>query len=920
MLELPRGTVTFLFTDIEGSTALWERDQHAMAAAVSRHLTLLDAAIAAHGGAHYKTVGDAVQAAFPTAPQAVAAALDGQRALLGEEWGEGRALRVRMALHAGEAAPDKQGDYLVPALNRLSRLLSTGYGGQILISQTVHQLARGALPAGADVRDLGEHRLRDLLEPERIFQFLHPDLPDPFPPLKTLASQPNNLPLQPTPFLGREQELAQVVALVQRPDVRFLTLTGPGGTGKSRLALQAAAELLDDFADGVYFVPLAALADSDLVLATVAMTLGMREEGGQPVGQRLRAFLADKQVLLVLDNLEHLVHAAPAVGELLATAPRLMIMTTSRTPLRLRAEWEYAVPPLGLPRRKPPPPPEQLSQFEAVRLFIQRAQAVKADFTIDNASAPAVAEICWCLDGLPLAIELAAARVRMLPPAAMLTRLGHRLPLLTGGARDAPERQRTLRNTIAWSYDLLEPGDQTVFRRLAVFTGGATVEAAETVADPEGQLDIFGSLERLLEQSLLRQDVGLDGEPRFTMLETIREFGLELLAADGEGDAVRQRHAAFYLDLVEQAEPALIGPGQVTWLDRLETEHGNLRAVLGWALERDVETALRLAPGLRRFWLRRGHLGEGRAWLDRILEASGEPGPLHVEALLGAVSFSRHFGDLQRADTANETALQIARHSQDRRAEALALIDLGMVAGHQGDVARWSELTERSLALWRELGETWGTALALNNLGYAAYLQGDFARAAVLLDEALVLAREAGDRVLVGSTLDSLGALAEAQEALGRAASLYREALVVAQEMGNPITVGLALHALAAIAIKAHQPARAARLWGAVAALEAAIGVRLPMEEQERVDDTMEGTIAAVREHLGEEAYRAALEGGRALARDAAVSEALVLADAIVHDANGCGRPLAGSEPSPPAGPGPAGPSGVDASTSSLAR
>jgi len=330
---------------------------------------------------------------------------------------------VIMALHAGEAIPDARGNYLAAPLNRLSRLLSSSHGGQILVSQTVQQLTRGALPNGVAFRDLGEHRLRDLLDPERVFQLLHQDLPDQFPSLRTLESRPNNLPLQPTPFLGREQEIDQVVELVRRPDVRFLTLRGPGGTGKTRLALQAAAELLDDFSDGVFFVPLATLTDPDLVLAAIATTLGIREEGAQSVRERLYDHLATKQLLFVLDNFEHLVDAAPASGELLIAAPGLKVLVTSRMPLRLRAEREFAVPPLRPPRRKPPPTLEQLSQYEAVRLFIERAQAVKADFAVDNDSAPAVAEICWRLDGLPLAIELAAARVRMLPPQAMLTRL-----------------------------------------------------------------------------------------------------------------------------------------------------------------------------------------------------------------------------------------------------------------------------------------------------------------------------------------------------------------------------------------------------------------------------------------------------------------------------------------------------------------
>lgn len=371
--DLPSGTVTFLFTDIEGSTALWERDRASMTHAVERHLELLGGSISVHGGVHFKTVGDMVQAAFPTAPQAVAAALDGQQALRGRDWGSLGPLKVRMALHAGDAVPDDHGDYLAAPLNRLSRLLSTGHGGQILMSQAVQQLSRGALPPRSELRDLGEHRVRDLLEPERIHQLVHPELPATFPALKTFGSRPNNLAAQPTPFLGRDNEVRQVVALLRRPEVRLLTLTGPGGTGKTRLALHAAAEVLDDFADGVFVVSLAALTDPELVPAAIASTLGLREEGGQSITDRLHRFLATKDLLLVLDNVEHLPKAIPAVGDLLKAAPALHVLATSRTPLRLRAEREYPIPPLSLPRRQPPPTLEDLSQSEAVRLFIERA-------------------------------------------------------------------------------------------------------------------------------------------------------------------------------------------------------------------------------------------------------------------------------------------------------------------------------------------------------------------------------------------------------------------------------------------------------------------------------------------------------------------------------------------------------------------
>jgi len=801
MPELPTGTVTFLFTDIEGSTERWEWDRQAMASAVARHTAVIDATIQAHGGVLFKTVGDAMQVAFPTAPQAVAAAVAGQRALLAEDWGAVGGLNVRMALHAGEAMPDARGDYLAAPLNRLSRLLATGYGGQILLSQTVQQLTRSSLPDRVELHDLGEHRLRDLLEPERVFQLVHPDLPADFPPLKSLEIRPNNLPLQPTPFLGREQEVEHVVELLRRPEVRFLTLTGPGGTGKTRLALQAVAESLDDFRDGVFFVPLAPLTDPELVLSSIASSLGLREGGGQPLAERLQDYVTAKQLLLLLDNVEHLAAAAPAVAELLSTSRGLKVLTTSRMPLRIRAEREYAVPPLGLPRRKPPPPPEQLSQFEAVRLFIERAQAVKADFTIDNETAPAVAEICWRLDGLPLAIELAAARVRMLPPRAMLARLEHRLPMLTGGARDAPERQRTLRNTIAWSYDLLEPEDQVLFRRLAIFAGGATFEAVDVVANADGSLDVFGGLERLLEQSLLRQDVGPEGEPRFSLLETIREFGLEQLEARGESADAHARHAGFFLTLAEEAGAALHGPTQRAWLERLETEHDNIRAALGWSLTQEPKTALRFGAALFWFWYYRGHLTEGRDWIERALATGASASPeVTARVLNWSSAFAWERADYATATARAEEALALARSVGDPTSEGWALVNLGVGASMLGDRKRATTLAVEAEERFRSSGDHHGAAAAIYNQGHEAGSVGDLDRQRALYEQSLAESRAIGDRIGASWTLSSLGHRELQRGHLERARALLEEALSNMREFGFVLKEADTLLGLAEVA------------------------------------------------------------------------------------------------------------------------
>jgi predicted ATPase/class 3 adenylate cyclase len=801
MAELPRGTVTFLFTDIEGSTRLWERDRSAMASAVDRHLALLDHAIVSRNGVHFKTVGDAVQAAFPTAPDAVAAALAAQTALLNEEWSTSDPFRVRMALHAGEAIPDDRGDYLAAPLNRLARLLAIGHGGQVLLSQAVQQLVRDSLPPDAGLKDLGGHRLQDLLEPEQVFQLLHPDLPADIPPLKSLGARPNNLPLQPTPFLGREDEVREVGNLLRSPDVRLLTLTGPGGSGKTRLGLQVAADCLDAFADGVFFVALAPLTNPDLVPSAIAAALGVREAGGRPLTDQLREYLAAKSLLLVLDNVEHLIEAAPLVADLLGAAPALKVLATSRVPLHLRAEHEYAVPTLDLPPRKPPPTVQQLTQYDAVRLFIARAQAVKPGFAVDNETAPAIAEICWRLDGLPLAIELAAARIRMLPPLALLARLEKRLPLLTGGARDAPQRQRTLRDTIAWSYDLLEPEEQTLFRRLAVFAGGCTLEAAEMVATLDGERDIFGGLEGLVEHSLLRQDEQPDGEPRFLMLETVREFGLEHLDDRREAEAVASRHADYFTTWVETADLEVRGPHQVEWLRQMDVEQDNLRTALGWTLRHDPEMALRLASAQHWYWFLRGQVREGRTWLERALAASSNAEERRIMALNWASFLAWNQSDLGVARARAEEALSLATTHGDERGRGWALLNLGAVTRQTGSHERASELSGQARDVFREQGERWGGAIAAYGIGMGARATGRINEARRLFEQALVEVETIEDRAFGCFVRAVLGGAAFVQGDLDEARALIEAAQADAKALGFRLVEARALHQLGVIAV-----------------------------------------------------------------------------------------------------------------------
>src|SRR5215204_5173059 len=664
---------------------MWERSPQAMQAALARHDELLRRAIEEHGGYVFKTVGDAFCCAFPTAPDALEAALDTQRLLLKERWAESTPLRVRMALHMG-AAEARDGDYFGPPVNRVARLLSAAHGGQVLLSAATHEMVRDQLPAGINLTELGEHRLKDLFRPERVFQLLAPELPSEFPPLRTLDTYRNNLPLQPTPLVGREKEVSEVCVLMGGDETRLLTLTGPGGIGKTRLALQAAADLLDDFSDGTFFVSLATLREAELLLPAVAETLGVRETGEQPLDETLNDYLSERRLLLLVDNFEQVLGAAPAVTQLLAGAPGMKVLATSRAPLGLYGEHEFPVPPLSMPDLKSPPPLESLTQYEAVGLFLERAQAVKPDFKVTNESAPAVAEICVRLDGLPLAIELAAARIKMLPPKAMLKRLGSRLKLLTGGARDLPERQRTLRATIEWSHALLDEGEQVLFGRLAVFSGGRTLEAIEAICDAEGDLpvEVFDGVSSLLDKSLLRQEEGPNGEPRFVMLETVHEFAREKLGESAEAEEIRRAHAQYFLTLAEEAHPELKGPDQLEWLERLEAEQDNMRAALSWALERKVaEVALRLGGALGWFWSVRGYHSEGRRWLEEALALDGRGSPeVRAMALAGAAVLAEEQGDLDRAQEACQEGLELLAHEGREASEAkLNLLEcLGWVA------------------------------------------------------------------------------------------------------------------------------------------------------------------------------------------------------------------------------------------------
>ena len=869
MPEYPSGTVAFLFTDIEGSTARWESQQQAMWAAVERHFGLLRTAIEAHRGVLFKTIGDAVQGAFPTVPEAIAAAVEAQAALRAEDWGELGPLRVRMAIHVGEATP-VEGDYLAPVLNRLSRVLSAGYGDQILLTAAARALAT-TLPPGHDLRDLGQQRLRDLLEAERVYQLVGPDLPSQFPPLKTLDRQPHNLPSQPTELIGRATELGQLHALLTTAGTRLVTLTGPGGTGKTRLSVQAAADVLEAFPDGVWWTPLAALTDPALVLEAIAASLGVREQAGQTLMATLSDHLRTRQTLLVLDNLEQVLPVAPLLAELLAAAPGVVVLATSREPLRLRGEREFPVAPLSLPRAGVRVSQEAALASPAVQLFLSRAQAVKPDFQVTAENAAAIVAICQRLDGLPLAIELAAARVRLLAPAALLARLDKRLPLLTGGARDLPERQQTLRAAIAWSHDLLDAGERALFARLSIFAGGCTFAAALEVADTGAgiAIDLLDGIDSLVQKSLLRQSDEQADEPRFTMLETIREFGLEQLTANPEEDgAVRAAHAAFFRRLVDEA---LDRDDEVLSYDALEMESGNLRAALDWhESSGDATTALKFAADLRWFWWVRGHLREGQARLEAVLRKNLSAAPLlRANALSGLGVLLEATGDYNRAKACHEEALALYREAGDEPGIAEALENLSIIASNTGDLEHSRSIREEVLALRRAMGDQRGIAVALINLGNVNYVEKDSDGAISLYEEARELATRAGDQWIRSMALANLGG-ALIQKARGAAAEpssvaalevrgleYIRESLGISRGIGDRERILENLLMLADVALP-NDPQQAAKLLGAAGALAAASGYQIASADPDQYLRVM----ATVRASLDDAAFNAAWQEG----------------------------------------------------------
>ncbi len=840
-----RGTETFLFTDIEGSTRLLRQLGERWPATLERHQEIIRRAIGEQRGEEIGTQGDSFFVAFPAASGAILAVAAAQRALHDEEWADGMPLRVRMGLHTGEA---KRGtdSFTGIDVHRAARIAAAGHGGQVLVSEATRALVATSLPSGIALRDLGSHRLKDLSAPERLYQLVIDGLPAEFPMLSTLDATPNNLPVQLTSFLGREREIGEVSELLER--TRLLTLTGPGGTGKTRLSLQVAARATDGFPDGVYFVPLSPLNEPQLVAPTIAHLLGLPDRGGLMPEQRILDYLGEKRVLLVLDNFEQLVAAAPFVNELLTRVAGLSVLATSRERLHLYGEQEYAVPPLGVPplavpTRRRAPDIQALSKYEAVALFIERAMAVKPDFAITNENAPAVAEICVRLDGLPLAIELAAARTRILGPEAILHRLGDKLDLLSGGGSDRPERQQTLRGAIAWSYDLLDEADRRLFASLSVFIGGANLDVVEKVCGPMVSGDILDGLSSLVEKSLVRQRT-LDGEPRFSLLHTIREYAVERALELGLLDDLRRRHAAFFAALANEAHAVIMGSDKRRWLDRLELEHDNLRAGLAWATDAgEAQLALDMSASLWRFWQMRGYLAEG---LDRVRQALAVPtddaaGEARAHALEAGGGLAYWQGDMDIAQAFYEDALAAQRARGDDLGVAEALYNLSFVfsvpsqSRKQTDPERAAKLVSEALGIYRRLGDRGGTARALWSLSNSSWTNGDLGPGLQNAREALEIFRELDDRFMVGWSLYTMAMMHLQSGRISGAAAPLREALSIFSEAEDISGYVLVLDGLAAEAFRLNHRQRAARIAAAVATLQQASGTGLTAANRELI-------------------------------------------------------------------------------------
>jgi predicted ATPase/class 3 adenylate cyclase len=918
MARLPSGTVTFLFTDIEGSTRLLQALGTGYGEALEAHRRILRDAFVTHGGRVVDMEGDASFSVFAGAPQAIAAAAAAQHELADHAWPEALQLRVRMGIHTGEGAVHK-GGYVGIDVHRAARIMGASHGGQVLLSQPTRYLLGDELAGGLGIRDLGEHRLKDLTS-QRLYQLLIPGLEVEFPALKTLENRSTNLPTQPTPLIGRQRELEEAGALLRRNDVRLLTLTGTGGTGKTRLALQLAAEVLDEIPDGVFFVNLAAIVDPDLLVPTIAQTLAVRELAAESLADTLGHYLRARRLLLVLDNFEQLLAGVTSLGALLNAAPHVKLLVTSRAALHLAAEREFPVPPLDLPDVERLPPPEALSQYESVALFVERARAIQPDFAVTDANAPAVAEICVRLDGLPLAIELAAAQLRALSPQALLRHLERRLKLLTGGARDAPGRQQTLRATIDWSYALLDEAEQRLFGRQSVFAGGCDLEAAEAVCDFDQALGmvVLDGITALVDKSLIRVRQDPRGEARYSMLESIHEYAREKLEESGQAQAVRHRHAEYFIALAEHGKRMLTGeetPISDEPVERARDELPNLRAALAWALDTgEFHLALRLVASAWWVWTMSGRQTEGRALFVRALDAT-----THLEttdrakAMHGLAAVESQQGNLSRARDLYAAAVDLFKRHDDWMWVYRALQRAAELAGDMQDLERARRLSEESTKIADERGNDYFRGEARVARAYIEDMAGDHERAMALAEEGFALHKQFGvprrrldlqlpliawfalqqrdltrakaaledyfggpsrkDPMRTAEAHGNRGLVAAYEDDRENAASHFGEALALGRKMGARPIIEEALHGLAAVAAMDGDAEHAVRLWAAGEVMRKATAAPL----SEPLQFIVERYMRNAETQLTDEARLRAKAEGNSMTMEEAIEDALTV-------------------------------------------